>query len=447
MSTFGNWWRRLFAADETRVTTTSDIGWTTLFGGGNAYLPGSNQNWERLAGDVANNAVASTIIGWVARTLPESPPMVTRPTRDGKRERYNEHPILALLNYPNGQYSGDQLMAATIRDYMANGNAYWRIQRNGAGRAAGLWYVPASTVKVVAGDTTADFISHYELRINASHTEKLDPSELVHFRYALDPLTGGRTGIGPFRALYRSIVILNMGENFEASILRKHGAPGLYLSVSPEGGPMTLDEARIWKQYITEATSGDRVGEPLVGMPGSTLQAFGFSPESLALPTMLDRYEALVSAACGINPVVTGLKVGMEHSTYSNQEEAQRAAYEKAIIPMKGAIAAEITGQLMYTEFDRPTSGYEVEYDFSGVECLSDKESDRVARLTAACGGPYLTPNEARAEAGLDPIPDGDTLRTKQPSPMQAFSVGNNGTRLNSVQKAFLEGVNGERTR
>ena len=445
MSTIGNWWKRLFAAE--RVTTTSDVGWTTLFGGSNNYLPGSNQNWERLAGDPANNAVASTIIGWVARTLPESPPIVTRPTRDGSRERYNEHPILALLNYPNGQYSGDQLMAATIRDYMANGNAYWRIQRNGAGRAAGLWYVPASTVKVVAGDTTDNFIDHYELRINASHTESLPTDDLVHFRYALDPLTGGRTGIGPFRALYRSIVILNMGENFEASILRKHGAPGLFLSVSPEGGPITLDEARLWKQSIDESTSGDNAGKTIVGLPGSVLTAFGFSPEQLALTTMLDRYEALMCAATGINPVVLGLKVGLEHSTYANMEEAQRSAYEKAVIPMKSALAMDITNQLLYTEFDKRSSGYEVEYDYSGIECLSDKQDDLVARLVSAAGGPYLTPNEARVQAGLDPIPDGDTLRTKQPTPVpQAFGNGN-GVSLNSVQKAFVRGITDERAR
>jgi HK97 family phage portal protein len=449
------WLQRRFGG---QVTTTSDIGWTIL--GGDRRDPGSNRDWSSLVGDPAMNAVASSVIGWIARTLPESPAVVARTMPDGEDEIERTHPILDVLRNPNPNYSGDQLMGATTRELVSHGNAYWRIVRGakGKGQAVQLYWLPQSLISCKGGDNSNNFIDHYEFNTGRG-VENIDPLDIVHFRYGLDPLTMGRTGLSPLRALYRSLFVLNAGENFEATMLVNHGAPGMYLSLGADGGVMTIDEARQWKALIMESTTGDHVGEPIVGSPGSTLTPFGFSPEQLALTSMLDRPEALVCAATGVNAVVLGLKVGLEHSTYSNMEEAQRSAYEKCVIPMKGSIAQDITVQLFYRDFEKP-GDTSVAYDYSKVQCLQENEAEKVKTLTTAAGGPYLTPNEAREKAGLDPLPDEemDKVRKAQQPPQ----LGQDGkpvppgqdedetkdkeNSIDPVLKAFLVGWNRKET-
>lgn len=426
------------AFENQRMTASSSAGWETILGG-NRSDPGSNVDWSRLAGDFSMNGVVSVATNWLARTLPESPAMLTRQGADDSPEEIRQHPCLDLIGNPNPYHSGDALMAATVSDYIVNGNAYWRIMRNAGGRgsAAQLWYIPQSRMVPKTGGSTSNFVDHYEYKVEG-RTEYVDPEDVVHFRNGLDPLTFGLTGMSPLLALRRQIVVLNLGANFEASVLKNHGVPGLFVAPSATTTPITIEEARRWKDYLAEATTGDHVGEPLVGMAGSTMTAFGFSPEQLTLKSVLDRPEALVCAAIGISPMVVGLMVGLEHSTYSNMSEAQQAAYEKCVIPTKSAFAWTLTQQLLWREFERPGSGLKVAYDYGAVQCLQEDEDKRALRYKGLADSGVYSVNEARAALGLEEIAGNPAY--DEPLPLQARVAMMSPAKPAPEPKAPLEG-------
>lgn len=421
------------------VTPTSDRGWEVISGFGSSGLPGSNRDWQSVAGALEQNAVCAAAINWISRTLPESDAVVRREMANGDNEEIRGHPLIALLNTPNPYYTGDQLFGATVSDYLVHGNAYWRKQRTAAGRLAGLWYIPAKRIECVAGDTTDDFIIGYKYRV-PSGEQFIPPDDIVHFRCGLNQSTLGRTGVSPWQALAREAAVINAGSNYTASVLDNHGVPGLFLAPKDGAISITEEEARRWKAYLKEATTGDHVGEPVIGMSGSTLTAFGFSPEQLALHTIMARPETLLCAAVGISPMVLGLWSGLERSTYSNYEEAQSAAYEKCVIPMKTTFARTLTQSVLLTEYPRSESLY-LTYDYSKVACMQDNADALSTRLVTACGGPYLTANEARVQAGLDelPQPDADVLRSRQPTVPLGGAMGYN----NPVRRAFERAVTG----
>jgi hypothetical protein len=60
---------------------------------------------------------------------------------------------------------------------------------------------------------------------------------------------------------------------------------------------------------------------------------------------------------------------------------------------------------------------YRLSWDWSGVRCLQEDETDRVKRYVTAAGGPIMTVNEARAEMGMDPIEGQDEIRTAIAAP------------------------------
>ena len=64
-------------------------------------------------------------------------------------------------------------------------------------------------------------------------------------------------------------------------------------------------------------------------------------------------------------------------------------------------------------EFERDITQFRVWFDTSGVLCLSEDKIALWAALQVACGGPFMTPNEARKNAGFKPIEGGEKLQSR----------------------------------
>ena len=76
------------------------------------------------------------------------------------------------------------------------------------------------------------------------------------------------------------------------------------------------------------------------------------------------------------------------------------------MIPLWRQVAATYTKQLLRPDYT-PDRAIRLRYDLMDVRALQEDENEKWARLSVAVEKAWITKDEARAEVGLDPLPDG----------------------------------------
>ena len=253
-----------------------------------------------------NSAVLACCL-WVQRTFPEAPLRVQRKARGGDLVPVDDHPLTTLMAQPNPYYSGILLWQGLLADWMLSGNAYIAKVRAEAGNLKELWWLPAWQVepKWPTDDTTQTFISHYDYRPGGAQAIRIEPTELVHFRYGLDP-QNVRKGLSPLASLLREVFTDDEASAYTASLLRNLAVPGAVVSFET-GGPLTQDDADRVKQDYESRFGGQNRGRVLVLSGKTKIDRLSFSPAELDLKALRRIPEERVSAIFGTPAVVVGL--------------------------------------------------------------------------------------------------------------------------------------------
>jgi len=388
----------------------SNRGWDVLYEG---RLPGSNIRWEEKAGELWLNSVVAAGLGWIGDNFNEAPVRVVREAADGKAAPVAGHPLTSLLRRPNADSTGSDLMAALILSWYVDGNAYALKARKygGYGKTGELWWVPPWEMRPAWPESGREFISHYEYNVDG-RWQDVDKRDVLHLRNGHDPLQP-RVGLGPLKSGLRQIVGDNEAATYMAAILINNGMPSAIVSPDKAGAVLTKDQAKDLKARFKRHFGGDRRGDVLVQTVPLKWDKTSFSPEELALEKIFYHFESRLSALLKISPMVLGLQIGLEKSTYSNQETARKAGYENCVLPLQARFAEQLTWSFDGELIDATTE--RVEFDVTNVRALAESQADLYQRLTAAVGGPWMAPDEARSQVGLAAITGGNAL--KQPAP------------------------------
>jgi len=376
----------------------------------------TRRDYGAEVGDGRGNAIVASCIRKIVRTFPEAPATVyARETGPGMGPAATpqwapqpDHALQTLLERPNPFYSGLALWAGTLGDYVLTGNAYWIKARSRAERTVELWWVPSTLLEPKWPETDSDgagttFISHYEYRVGGREY-RLRPDEVVHFRDGLDP-ENVRKGLSPLASLFREIATDNAAANWTASLLRNLGVPGVVLSPGDDS-EVTQEEAALIKADFQQRFGGDRLGEPLVMTSRTNVSVLAFNPQQMVLRELRQITEERISAVFGTPAVVVGLGAGLARSTYSNMAEAREDLYESLLVPMQRALAADLGVQLV-PDFGDPAR-LRIGFDLSQVRVLQEDQNALHERARADLLAGVLTLNEARAQLGADPAPEGD---------------------------------------
>lgn len=366
-------------------------------------LPGSQKDYARIAGDAWKNGVVSAALSWISRNLPYAPLAVYEEDAQGEEKIVAKHPLAQLLKKPNDFYDGKTLMQATFLSLIAGrGNAYWWVKRSNSGKPLAFWYLPHFDVWPVwnANSTTDTWIEGYGYKHNGQVTY-LSNEEVIHFRDGLDP-ENPRSGWDALKAGAREIVVDNAASGWAAQLLENMAVPGLM--ISPKGeNRFSPDSMQEMKAYYETMMGGDNRFRPLVLDGEVVVDKLSFTPEEMSLPTMQDRPEARLLAMIGLSPMVLGLTVGLEHSTYSNMETAEKAAWYNCIMPRIALICSELDTQAL--SYYPGAENLFLSGDYRKVPSLQDNLSEKYQRLSLAVGGKaFLTQNEARQQLGLLPM-------------------------------------------
>lgn len=354
---------------------------TWLNGSGVAPWPGQAKlDYNRLVGRLDANAVVAVCLGWLSDQHAQSRPFAGY-EKDGEIEADDKHPMtMWLRGRPNQLHTWRQIWSATISAYKIDGNAYHYIATDGP--MVELYWWPNDWVRVNTDEN--GYVKSYTYTPSGMPEKEYPVESVIHYRDGIDPVNPVM-GLSRLKRCIRSVAGLNAGDTYTAAILRNAHA-GVLLIPREQNGMLTVDEASLRVQtkgvrdYMTGENSGDVYG---LTVP-MDLEKVGMGPEEMALDRILDRPEATVCAALGVNSLVTGLPSSDASRTYSNLAEANKLAWENGLIPMQHVFAESLRDALGPVFDSVPLNPmFRVEWDRSRIEALGEQEKDRVDRAVA----------------------------------------------------------------
>ena len=374
------------------------------------FLPRTAIDYEREVGDGTKSDIVMAGVHWLMGAFPEAPVILNRLGTDGSPEPVLMHAFLALLKRPNPYYSGEQLWMGIEMSYTVDGNAYALIVRNNAGRPAQLWWVPHWTMEPAWDAAGSEFLTHYEYSPPGQRTIRLQPEEVLHFRFGFDP-KNPRKGLSPLRTVMRELFTDAEAANYTASFLRNGAVPSVIVMPKENANIIQSDDnLRATKAHLSASFTGDRRGEPMaIGAPVD-IEQFGYSPEQRDLASLRRIPETRAAAVLRLPPIVMGLLSGLEFATYANFREAERVAYRANLVPTYRNMAGTLHTQLL-SRFEQNIDLFEVQFDTSQVEALQENADEFSVRIRGQWADGIIELNEARAALGYTEVLSGAVRR------------------------------------
>ncbi|MFY0511810.1 phage portal protein [Streptomyces anulatus] len=358
----------------------------------------------------SNSAVAYRCVAAIADNGSSVPLVVRRP--DGSE--IEGHPVAHLFNKrPNPLMSARVFKSLLLQQGELAGQAFVWLDRGetGLGPVTEM-HIVFDQVDVVVDKplaqrpTTADVIGFVIRRADGVQVPVL-PEEMLWLRYPhpFDPLGC----LAPWKAARHAVDMDAYAREWQRSSYKNGATPSGVVYVGEMGDTEFTATKAAWRSSMQGAANA---GKNLLvrGTPGSQgTGGIGYQRITLTAEEM-DYLESRVANADEVamafgvrRDVLTG------GSTYENQTAAVAALWSQTIKPKLEIIGSEIDRVLL------PSDAEEAEFDLSGVTALQEAQDSVANRTRASVYSDTLTIDEARAELGKEPLPNGLGAHTLTP--------------------------------
>ena len=397
--------RSPFVSEKKALKEMTHSGLVNFFG---ALFNRSQRDYGKMLADPTTSSLIMSVVLWIVRRWPEAPVYLT----DKKDNAIYDHPMLELMQHPNKFYSGTSLWFGMLMSFVWDGNGYWiKIKNERDLSVRELWYVPHFHMEPKVNTGSPNFIDYYEYSPGGRNPIKLDPSDVVHFRYGIDPYNP-RKGFSPLKSIARDALTDEEADNFSASMLLNMGVPGLIVSPDLAAGqsisPSDIDSA---KKYFDTQFTGDKRGKPLVMAGPTKVVQFGFDPKSMDIASLRAIPEERVSAVTGIPAAVVGFGSGLAQTKVgATMKELREMAYEDGIIPIQRMIGPELETQLL-PEFEPKPDTLRIAFDLSKVRVLQDDQDALYKRTIEAWNGGLISRAQGKQAIGFEAGPADEIRR------------------------------------
>lgn len=286
-----------------------------------------------------------------------------------------------LLNYnPNPHQSAQDFRCNIFTDFILEGNVF--IYYDGVY----LYHLPASHVTIETDPKT--FVRSYTY----NRTVVFKPEEIIHFK-DLSSLSIYR-GSSRLQAADRSIRIMYRMQAFQEQFFENGAVTGLIFTSDNTLSQQAKDKTILnWQQRYSPKNGArkpmilDNGLKPFTGL-ASTFQEMDFD-------TSIHTHDEKILKALGVPPIL------LDGGNNANIAPNLRLFYLETILPIAVRFAAALERYF----------GYDIEPITSNVSALQPDVKDLSQYLTSLVNGGVMSPNEARAELRLQPIPGHDDLR------------------------------------
>jgi len=326
------------------------------------------------------------------------PPLVVyQDVADGKKPAGPNHPLQELLNRANNFLTYGDVMRATSTYLDIWGSAFWVLTKEGQGsKPKEIWPVRPDRMRIIPSPT--EYISRFEYQ-RQHQWVPLRIDEVVWFR--LHNPMNEYAGLSPIAAIRLSLDTgIDASQHNRNQFKNDLLISNVWIKTDSQPSPEELEDFD--KRLKRKFASPSRSRLPFIGTKGMEPHVLGFSPRDMEhLKTLRFTLED-VSRAYGIPKIMLG---DLERSTFSNFEQAEIIFWRNMASYLQ-FMQNEIN-EMLVPQFG---TGLSVEFDLSEIEALQDDVNEVHARLRNNVKATIMTPNEAREEMGLKPVPDGDVL-------------------------------------
>ena len=338
----------------------------------------------------AANPVAHRCVRLIAEAAASLPLVVTH-----QGARAPDHPLQRLLDRPNPEDGGADLMERFFGALQCAGNAYLEAASDGDGPLTELYALRPDRVRVVPGADgwPAGWIYTVDGREALLPREADGSAPVLHLKL-FNPLDD-TYGLSPLEAAARAVDVHNAASAWNKALLDNAARPSGALVWGASGGERLTDEQfeRLKAELEREHTGVGSAGRPLVLEGGLDWKPMALTPAEMDFAEGKHAAAREIALAFGVPPQLLGVP---GDNTYSNYREANAAFWRLSVVPLAQR-AARAIGAWLGPRFD----GAVVSVDLEGAPALSAERAELWARLDAAS---FLTAAERRRMAGLPPV-------------------------------------------
>jgi HK97 family phage portal protein len=296
-----------------------------------------------------------------------------------------------LWKNPNPFEAQSAFLKAVVISLLISGNAFIEIVRAG-NRIIELYNLNPLRMVVKAGERKG-IVDSYEYRAGAQ-TVVFDPSEIIHIKL-FNPFDDF-LGLSPLIVLKDIIEQYLAIKELQNSLLQNGMRPsGAFVTQDP----LTEEQYQRLKAELYRYTGPANAGRPLILEGGLDWKPLSMSPQEFDWVTAEKLILRAIAVTLGVAPELIGEP---EFKTYSNFQEANRQFYMNTVVPL---------AELILEEFNRalePTFKYRIAIDYDSIDALQEEYSEVWKRAIEGVKAGILTPNEARAMLGYEPVKGGD---------------------------------------
>lgn len=380
-------------------------GWETLLGF--PMIVGGDETWKSLSESqkeqaYCNHALVYACVRYIANTIAQAPLQVGVDSEKGFMPGRWNHWLLECFRNPNVYYSYNRLLYYVIGRLLVTGEAFvWKL-RDSRGQIQELWPVPSSWVTPVAGKGT-QLIASFRLQRGARKPTIIAPGDISYIW--LPNLSGTFQPTGCLQAALHDYQLDLKRENFLAEMLSNLNFPGLILK---QRSPMSEGQRQDLRAALKDRIGSGKRGAPIV-LTGEGAEAQVVAPlADLDWPGFTALSETRICMAFGVPPILVGSRAGLERSTYSNYEQAEKTFYSDTVVPLWAMLQDAITSDFLQREGELRLVA---RFLLRDIQQLQEDTNALAIRLGGLFQGGLITRNEGRQPLGFSPVKGGDVYR------------------------------------
>jgi HK97 family phage portal protein len=345
----------------------------------------------------SETAMRSSAVYACVRVLAESvaslPLPLYRRAGDRGRERAVNHPLYALLHdTPNPEMTSFELRETLMYHLALWGNAYCKIESDGAGRVTGLWPLLPGQMEV---KRTPSGALEYGYRLPNGTVTKLSPDNILHIRGLS---SNGIVGLSPISLARQSIGLALATEEYGARFFSNNAQPGVVLEHPGKLGDDAYDRLRTsWTETHSGLANAHRVA---ILEEGMKLEKVSIPPNDAQF---LETRKFQATEIARIFRVPPHLIADLDKATFSNIEQQSLEFVVYSLRPWLVRIEQAISRALL-TDAER--RAYYWEFLVDGL--LRGDTASRYQAYAVGRQWGWLSVNDVRERENMNPVDGGD---------------------------------------
>ena len=333
---------------------------------------------------------SAAMVPWMLFKKPQS--------KDSKREKIEEHPLLNTLHRPNPQEGGAAFEKNALAYYLIGGNSYMIKVGPNVGPPKELYTMRPDRVKILPGNQMNPIRGYRYTANGVDRKPDFLPEEVLHLK-AFHPLDDWY-GLSKIQVAGKEIDIAAMGREWNMKLLQNDARPPGALTTE---GNLDEEQRENIKKMMKEDVQGYKnAANPLVLEGGLKWESFAITPKDM---DWLSSEKMTSRKICSVFNVAPELIGDAEAKTFANYKEARKALYLEAVIPLLSYLRDEFNNWLTPAWEEE---GLYLDYDRDSIEAIREELSAIYERQAKAY---RRTINEKRRACGDDDIgKEGDVI-------------------------------------